>query len=115
MVMISTPRSKGSSKAAEDRLGELDHPRAAGRAPAHHDELVAAGAGDDVAAADCGEQPPTGGEEELVADDVAEVAIDPAETVEVDEQDGNRSRPLAEAVDLGCEQVEEAPAVGQRS
>ena len=45
---------------------------------------------------------------------MAEVAIDPPETVEVDEQDGDRSRPLAEAVDLGCEQVEEAPAVGQR-
>ena len=98
---------EGIVEGAHDRSRELDDLGAVRQPAAHHDELVAAGPGDDIGGADGGEEPAAGAVEELIAGHVPEVAIDAAEAVDVDEQD--RDRPVArlERADLLAQAVEE--------
>ena len=99
-----------------DALGDHVASRGVGDAVEQHGELVAAEARDGVAGAQRATQPARDGDQQLVADVVAERVVDELEAVEVEEQDGDAARPgraRCGAADRLVEAVEEQHAVRQ--
>ena len=78
----------------EEPLGECRDRLDAREVVAEHHELVAAEARDDVAGPDRMPEPLRDGDDELVAERVAEAVVDDLEVVEVDEQHRDHAVPL---------------------
>jgi len=96
-----------------DPLGDADRLAGVAQVLEQHGELVAAEAGDGVGRADAGAEPAGDGDEELVADLVAEAVVDDLEPVEVEEEDADGRRRLAGAGQGVVEAVGEEGAIGE--
>jgi len=112
-VLLAAAERDRLQQRGHDAPDDLERRLLGGGVLAQGDELVTADARDGVAGAQRAAQPPRQGEQQLVADGVAQAVVDELEVVDVDEEHRRARATAPRPRDPPVEALEQQRAVGQ--